>query len=193
MSWCPPTHSPGLCWSWSPPDSSLAGSAHFAQSCWCVLPGRAVAKGRWLRRLGGAPAVTLSVPGPCGPGRPRGMRQGCCQLQCPVCPACPLAVVSCPGPDWEAWGRGPPAPAGTTGSWVDEAGRVQGDSRAGPLPSLGSMGPLPHFMVPAAKTVEGSKLKRGPGGPGTHPVLAEPQPSGVLQMFQHEGGQSNCW
>lgn len=31
--------------------------------CWqCVLPGRIVAKGQWLWRLGGAPAVTLTVP-----------------------------------------------------------------------------------------------------------------------------------
>lgn len=42
-----------------------AGSAQ----CWqCVLPGRIVAKGQWLWRLGGAPAVTLTLPG----GRARG-------------------------------------------------------------------------------------------------------------------------
>lgn len=50
------------CLSCSPQMATPLAPAWFVL-CWqCVLPGRIVAKGQWLWRLGGAPAVTLTVP-----------------------------------------------------------------------------------------------------------------------------------
>lgn len=62
-SWVPPIHSPGLVC-----PGVLRWQLHWLLPgwfvlCWqCVLLPGVVAKGQWLWRLGGAPAVTLTVP-----------------------------------------------------------------------------------------------------------------------------------
>lgn len=113
---CPATCSPGLTILES--RQPLLAPARFAQRWQCVLPSRTVAKGWWLRRLGGAPPVTLTVPvlprSRHSPGDrvagPRGIGQCSCWHHCPHSVFTPSLAVPGSGiesdPDGE-WGWSP--------------------------------------------------------------------------------------